>query len=1230
MATLIRELIDIPERVHKGDFVLKLTEGVTHPRETLQSYVITPELAQHFEEALKFIQSSVEAGTSKATYLHGSFGAGKSHFMAVLHLLLQNVPEARSLPELVPLVSRCEWLGKRRFLLVPYHMIGARNMESAILGGYVDHLRRVHPEAPIPAVYLATRLLEAARQRRADDGDARFFGRLGKTRGAKPGWGKLASGWDAARFEAALGSPPDSEEARRLTEDLLTDVFPEYADLAGGQGLGFLPLDKGLEAISHHARSLGYDGLILFLDELILWLASRAADLAFVHEEGQKLTKLVEAQYSNRPVPIISFVARQRDLRELVGTTITGAEQLGFSDALKHWEGRFDKIALEDRNLPEIASRRVLRPRSEDARRTMDRSFEEVLATRKEVLETLLTEHATPEMFRKVYPFSPALVEVLVAVSSALQRERTALKLMMELLVQQRDTLELGHLIPVGDLFDLLLSGDEAFSDVMRGLADNARRLYREKVLPLLEQEHGTLTELRQQAPQDADAARRLRQFQTDDRLIKTLLLAALAPEVPAMKNLTPARLAALNHGTIQAPIPGFERTVVLTKLKHWIAAGIGEIKLSEDPLNPTVSVQLTGVDVEGILESARGEDNAGNRIRKVRELLFGALEIPLEDSLFQNYRLLWRGSWHDFDLLYGNTRELPDESLRSKGEQWKIILDYPFDPDHSPNDDLARLEEFRESNPEGANTLAWLPNFLSAQAGRDLGTLVVLDYLLQSEDRFTSHAGHLATGDRDAARQLLRNRRDVLRLRLQEGLEMAFGIREAAGNLVDDSYQMSLSDHFQSLHPGFKPRPPARSGGMKHALDGLLDQALRFYYPAHPAFEVKGEIKLGYLRKLWPELQKALESPDGRHLVEDRSLRPALREIVGPLKLGQMHETHLVLERHWLMHFHKKIADANPKHLTVRLLYEWMDQPARMGLPELLQALVVLFFAWQTNRSFRRNGAPVFPDLDTLQTDMVLVEQALPAAEDWKLALERARKVFDLKPLEVLNAGNVERLAEDLRRLASDHVQVACELPGRLEELARLVGMSPEELAGTHRMRTARAASALLESLADRGAEARELVHRAAQAHLASGAEATRASLKSTPDVLEALRSQNLQLLEAAGNWADERQQKGRALIRSVREALAFDDLSMPLAPEVRKAAKAIFDILTVKPPPPPPPPPPDPKPRREVVVSRGEWSGISARKALDQVEDLRRALQGRDGDVQVDLTWTVRQRTD
>lgn len=46
------------------------------------------------------VKTAVELRASKAACLDGSFGAGKSHFMAVSHLLLAGNPEARSIPEL--------------------------------------------------------------------------------------------------------------------------------------------------------------------------------------------------------------------------------------------------------------------------------------------------------------------------------------------------------------------------------------------------------------------------------------------------------------------------------------------------------------------------------------------------------------------------------------------------------------------------------------------------------------------------------------------------------------------------------------------------------------------------------------------------------------------------------------------------------------------------------------------------------------------------------------------------------------------------------------------------------------------------------------------------------------------------------------------------------------------------------------------------------------------------
>ncbi len=329
--TLLRDLIDIPERVHRDDFVLRLSEGVDRPEETLRSYVVTPQLAEAFDRALGLIRAALASRSSKAAYLHGSFGSGKSHFMAVLHLLLQQHPAARAAEGLEGVVTRHDgWLADKRFLLVPYHMIGQPSLEAAVLGGYAARVAALRPDAPAPGVYRAEGLFADARRLREQIGDETFFARLNAASsggGTDGGWGDLAAPWDAGGFEAALAAPGPAEARGRLVGALVDAFFTSYRDVARGDGAAFVPLDDGLAVMARHARGLGYDGLVLFLDELILWLATHAADLAFLNAEGPKVSKLVEAEAAGRPIPIVSFVARQRDLRELVGRQVTGAEQ---------------------------------------------------------------------------------------------------------------------------------------------------------------------------------------------------------------------------------------------------------------------------------------------------------------------------------------------------------------------------------------------------------------------------------------------------------------------------------------------------------------------------------------------------------------------------------------------------------------------------------------------------------------------------------------------------------------------------------------------------------------------------------------------------------------------------------------------------------------------------------------------------------------------------------------
>ena len=245
--TLFRDLIHIPTHVHKGDFVLRLSEGVSHPEATLRDYVVTDQLAVCFGRALDLIRGALDGQTSKATYLHGSFGSGKSHFMAILHLLLAGNATARSVPQLAPHIARHQsWLGTKKFLLVPYHMIGEPSMEAAILGGYVRPVMKAHPGERPPPVYLADPILEDAASLRKMVGDAKFFEMLGPGEPDGAGWGTLDAGWDKDSFEKALVGGPTSELKIRLLQDLVHRVLPSHRKIAAHSDVTKLPFLDGL------------------------------------------------------------------------------------------------------------------------------------------------------------------------------------------------------------------------------------------------------------------------------------------------------------------------------------------------------------------------------------------------------------------------------------------------------------------------------------------------------------------------------------------------------------------------------------------------------------------------------------------------------------------------------------------------------------------------------------------------------------------------------------------------------------------------------------------------------------------------------------------------------------------------------------------------------------------------------------------------------------------------
>jgi hypothetical protein len=1071
-----------------------------------------------------------------------------------------------------------------------------------------------HPTAPLPGVYLADEIFENAKQYRQRLGDEKFFEDLnrprpGDTETNKPKWGKL-SGWNAQRFEAAMAERPKSEgdltkaatssDRSQLVGALVENIFPAFRGVAQGKDEAYVDLDEGLSIISTHAQSLGYDGLILFLDELILWLASRSGNLDFVQTEGNKLAKLVESRKTQRPVPIISFVARQRDLRDLIGANVPGVSQLNFSDVLSHWEGRFHTITLEDRNLPIIAQKRVLKAKNDACRAALDESFEKTAQVRQEIMEVLLTREADRAMFKMVYPFSPALIQALVAVSSALQRERTALKIMLQLLVNRRDTLRLGDVIPLGDLWDVVAHGDEAFTDVMRTNFENAKRLYQNKLLPMLEQQHEIDFEVdRERAKTNTEIAEKIQRFENDDRLVKSLLLCALVHGVETLKNMTCLRLAALNHGTIRSRIPGREHQVVAQKLAGW-AGVVGEIRLDGDRTDPTISIQLAGVDTEGIIESAKTFDNIGTRQFKIRQMLFKSLGIPEQDELFMSHSFLWRGSRRSCDVLFTNVRGLPDESLRSK-EDWTLIMDFPFDSEgHSPTEDLDRVEKFREKQ-EHQRTLVWLPSFFSTRTQAELAKLVVIDRLLLGNN-LDQHAKNLSLEDKQTARLLLQNQQSALSQRLLQAVEAAYAIRsEPTPGTLDPAYDMSES-HFQSLFPTLVLQRPV-GANLGEALAHLLDQALSHQYPKHPKFGQ--EIKPGKdLRQVLEVCQQAVRSTDSpRVYVEDKTVRQKLIHIVNPLELGTIEnteKTHFVLENYWKNHFNKMLHQSGQQNPQVGEMRRWTDSPEERGLPKEIQNLLILVYADQTNRSFRHthHGGNYTPTLDDLPNELELIEQTLPDSTDWQEVITRTANIFGHGISKLLNASNLATLTAKLKESVTKFQADCDSLPDQLQLKLKVLGVAEVDIAKADRVVTAKAVRNLLTNCV--GKESTALVAAMAQAKIATNGTAMGRSLNSAREVLESLQTTKWGSFSKVALITGEKKADADQLIKEVCTWLKTDEHALVggLASKLSEAVDRAIELLTPEPGPVPEPEPEplNPKPAVKPVLAKLGWKEVSS----------------------------------
>ncbi|WP_405884339.1 phage resistance protein [Streptomyces sp. NBC_01384] len=1192
---LLRELIDIPESVSTSDFVLKLNEAVTPEgvEAALKDYVVTDRLLGNFDEALDLIKSALDSHSSKAAYLHGSFGSGKSHFMAVLYALLSRNQAARARADLDPVRTRHSWLDSddRKFLLVPYHMLGSKSLEQRVLGKYVEHVRKLHPGCPLPQVYLTDGLFEDFAEQRRRNGDERVIEQLADAGGGQEDeWGDSFA-WTTELLDQAvaaqeehdntksldLESPSTPQDLRaRLVQDLTQTLFPSFARNASEDADGFVSLDKGLGIIAAHAKELNYDGLVLFMDELILWLASRIHDQKFVSREADKITNFVEGADERRAIPVVSFIARQRDLRELVGEEMSGAAEAAVQDTLKFSGGRFDKVVLEDRNLPQIAQARLLKPATDEAEAKVEAAFAEAKKLGPDVWDTLLghdksTTGADETAFRRTYPFPPAFMDTLVHISAALQRSRTGLKLMSQLLVDHRDDWRLGQLVPLGDLYPAIAGGgDKAFSGETSVHFEAADKLYRDKLRPYLlkaNQVTEDQVEAYRRHPEtlnDPQLTARCRDFTGDIRLLQTLLLSALAPSVPALADLTLARLHALNHGSITTRIAGTEVGRLEHKAKEW-AVNFPEIKVTGTGPGAVVRLELTGVDLDAVLANAQVHNNQGNRRTKMRALLKDALGVSDGPGGFDAYDVLglvWKGTERQVEVVFGNVADpdsLPETTLRpSQDDAWRLVVDFPYDEgEFGPMDDLQRLRALREKPGGDSRTLAWLPTHLTDASRADFERLVVIDKALADEARFDAeYARSLNADDKERAKGMLQSQLLVLTERVNLSLRQAYGLAQKQEGVVD----LSFENHLVAQQDVPDLRPPL-GAPLESAARDLVGKLLAQQYPAHPNLDPEGTgrpVKPAEIKAVFEYVRKAAEDRDGQVEVEAKD-RKVMARIAGGLGLGAMREAYYRQSTAWPDHFNAQARRDGVAEPTLVKLSDWSELPDRRGLPEPLQRLVAAAYAEMTDRVWVRGGAPIepAPAPHELKRDYALREQQLPSESDWDEARKRFEPMLGKRAPQLRRGRIVNQFAGQIRQAAAALAQDTGRLVGELEKHRDFLRLSDD----SPRLVLARRAQELVKAVTEAGIDAKSVVDRLARFDLGDfTAHRFGMSLMSSGKVASALQNTVWDQLSLADTLGVD----GAAVLERVRDAAAGDPGDYPDLPGVLTAAgREVLSLL-------------------------------------------------------------------
>jgi hypothetical protein len=214
------------------------------------------------------------------------------------------------------------------------------------------------------------------------------------------------------------------------------------------------------------------------------------------------------------------------------------------------------------------------------------------------------------------------------------------------------------------------------------------------------------------------------------------------------------------------------------------------------------------------------------------------------------------------------------------------------------------------------------------------------------------------------------------------------------------------------------------------------------------------------------------------------------------------------------------------------------------MGLPSLLEDLIIMTFAEQTNRSFVLHGTTVSPQLGALNEETILQETPLPEEGDWAAARTRAKSIFGFDCSPLRNATNVAQLAAQIRAKMAEQQGPVRGLAKLIEDACRQLALPTEH---NERITTASAADTLLRHL-EQAREDRELTTRLGQVKLTVADAALGASIMQAKPVGDALRQGEWEIFLAIRDLTDDRRPAAERVWQDLAETLKSSEHAVAL----------------------------------------------------------------------------------